>query len=81
MRLSLSSAAKQPIVFLHYPPLSPDGCWQEMIDLLHEYQVKRVFYGHIHGKACRYAVQGERDGIEYRLVSGDHLQFHPIKIL
>ena len=52
-----------------------------MIEVFHKYDVKRVFYGHLHGKSCGGAVQGERDGIDYRLVSGDYIQFNPVRVL
>ena len=39
-----------------------------------------VFYAHLHGKAIRFAVQGEVDGIRYKLVSADGLHFCPYKI-
>lgn len=80
MKLSLSQARQQPLVFLHYPPLYRNNSFDKMIDLLQEYQVKEVYYGHLHEKACHYAVQGEIDGIRYRLISADYLQFKPLKI-
>ncbi len=80
MKLSLSQASQQPLVFLHYPPLYRNNSFDKMIDLLQEYQVKEVYYGHLHEKACHYAVQGEIDGIRYRLISADYLQFKPLKI-
>ena len=36
--------------------------------------------GHLHGNAIRYAVQGEVDGIRYKLVSADGLRFCPYRI-
>ena len=48
--------------------------------MLTEFGVKECFYGHLHGKSIRYATQGERDGITYRLISADGLGFCPYKI-
>ena len=81
LTLSLQTATKQPMVFLHYPPIYAGNRCEEMLHVLEDYQVKRVFYGHLHGKSCAYAVEGVQHGIEYRLVSGDHILFNPVKIM
>lgn len=81
LELSLQSATKSPIVFLHYPPLYFDNSSEEILNVLKKYQVYRVFYGHLHGKSCKYAVQGAVDDITYRLVSADSLQFCPLRVL
>jgi hypothetical protein len=51
-----------------------------MTKLLDEYKVKEVVYGHLHGPSHRYAVNGEYDGMIYRLVSADYLKFMPQKL-
>ena len=72
---------KEPIVFLHYPPVyASDECY-EILAVLKEFGVKRCYYGHIHGYAQGYAINGERNGIDFRLISGDYIQFDPVKIL
>ena len=43
-------------------------------------QIRTCYYGHLHGNAIRYAVQGEVDGIRYKLVSADGLRFCPYRI-
>ena len=78
---SLSSAGEgEKLVFLHYPPVYPGASSQGVVELLHQFEVKKCFYGHLHGAATRFAVQGERDGIQYKLVSADALEFCPYKI-
>jgi predicted phosphohydrolase len=72
---------KTPLVFLHYPPIYANDECIEILDVLHKYKIKKVYYGHIHGTACKYAINGERDGIEYMLTSCDYTQFNPVKIL
>ena len=67
-------------VFLHYPPVYPQADAGEVVALLREYGVKRCFYGHLHGPSIPRAVQGELDGIEYKLISADALRFFPYKI-
>ena len=74
LKMSLDAAGDLPkIAFLHYPPLC-------VLELLHQYGVRRCYYGHLHGAAIRRAFQGERDGIEFRLVSADSVDFCPVKI-
>lgn len=82
LRASLDAAQEgaERVAFLHYPPVYPNANAQQVIGLLKEYNVKRCFYGHLHGNAIRFAVQGMVDGIEYRLISADALAFCPYKI-
>ena len=83
-RLRLSLAAAEPgrekLVFLHYPPVYTGADAPEIVAVLKEYGIRRCFYAHLHGKAIRFAVQGEVDGIRYKLVSADGLRFCPYKI-
>jgi predicted phosphohydrolase len=72
---------KEPIVFLHYPPIFGTEVCEEMLEVLHKYKIKKVYYGHIHGVSSKFAVNGVRDGIEYMLISCDYTQFNPVKIL
>lgn len=84
LRLSLHSAKDAPgerVVFLHYPPIFHGTQCDEIIAVLKEFAVKRCFYGHIHGDMRRFAFEGEREGISYRLISADALGFCPLKIL
>lgn len=82
LRMSLQAAggAAHRIAFLHYPPVFPGASAGELIDILREYNVTECYYGHLHGKSIRYAVQGTVDGIRYRLVSADGVGFCPCRI-
>lgn len=84
LRMSLDAAVKigntDLIVMLHFPPLPCDGSDTEMTRILSEYPVKHVLYGHLHGNGIRNAFNGEKDGMKYRLVSCDSLNFSPVKI-
>lgn len=84
LRTSIEAAIKtgrEPIVFLHYPPVFQDRECEEIMSVLLEYKIGRCCYGHLHGGgAFKYAVNGNYRGIEMRLVSGDYLGFIP-KIL
>ena len=84
MRLeaSLKAAGEKPkIVFLHYPPRYKGYECPEILDLLAKYQVRRCFYGHLHGGSHRLATEGQWDGVEFRLVSADYLGFHPYPVI
>lgn len=81
LRMSLEAAGEgEKLVFLHYPPLYPGQMEGGLANLLKEFGVSRCFYGHLHGVSIRYAVQGEHDGVDYRLISADALKFCPYKI-
>jgi Predicted phosphohydrolase len=83
MRLetSLKAAGSAEIIcFFHYPPVFKDYLCREILSLLHKYNVKTCCYGHIHGAGHRYAITGNYDGIEFNMVSADHINFIPKKI-
>ena len=71
---------REPVVFLHYPPYYGSQRNEGIIRVMKEYGVRRCFYGHLHGRSHRFAVNGDMDGIYYRLVSADFLKFVPYKI-
>lgn len=84
MRLeaSLKSAGQmQKIVFLHYPPKYKGYECHEIMELLKAYDVRKCFYGHLHGASHGLALEGLWDGIELRLVSADKLDFSPYLVL
>ena len=83
MRLetSLRAAGDRPILcFLHYPPLYSGYSCPEILEVLQRYQVKACCYGHLHGPSHRLAIEGERCGIDFSLVSADYLDFQLKKI-
>ena len=73
-------AGLRPIVFLHYPPIFNGDRNDEMMSVLKKFDIKYCFYGHLHGYAHKNAVIGEREGIEFRLISSDYLHFSPFEI-
>lgn len=81
LEASLKAAGeREKLCFLHYPPLYQGYACPEIIELLERYSVRRCFYGHLHGASCRLALEGERGGVDYRLVSADYVGFRPQKI-
>lgn len=68
------------IVMTHFPPLSvaePDTAFTRLME---QYGVQKAIYGHLHGPATRCAFNGEHNGIDYRLVSCDALDFQVERI-
>lgn len=81
LRASLEAAGDaEKLVFLHYPPMYPSGNADEVVAMLAEFGVKECYYGHLHGASILGAIEGEVDGVRYRLVSADGLRFCPLKI-
>lgn len=75
------SQGLEPLVFLHYPPVYGNTCNYDILEVLYRHRIKRCYYGHLHGSSHRYAINGERDGVNFQLISGDFLQFRPLKIV
>lgn len=84
LRMSIEPAIKDgydPVVFLHYPPVYNNMECEEIMNVLREYNIKKCFYGHIHGgNAARRAFNGEKYGIRFRLTACDYLGFTPLAI-
>ena len=82
LETSLKSAGDLPkLVFLHYPPRYKGYECPELLELLERYQVRQCFYGHLHGPSHKLAMEGLWDGVEYRLLSADFLDFKPFKVI
>ena len=82
LETSLKSAGDSTkLVFLHYPPKYKGYECKEILDLLNKYDVRQCFYGHLHGPSHGLAIEGLWNGVDFRLVSADYLNFHPIKVI
>lgn len=70
------------IMFLHYPPTSIGEQESVFTRMAREYGAEQVIYSHCHGRE-RFddSFKGEVEGIRYSLVSGDYLNFKPVRIL
>lgn len=81
LEASLISAGDLPkTVFLHYPPRYKGYECEQILSLLKAYDVRKCFYGHLHGASHGLAVEGLWDGIEFKLVSADRLNFMPHRV-
>ena len=75
---------KEIIVFMHYPPITKATInlekEAEFVQLMKKYNVKKCYYGHLHGASISEAIEGIIEGIEFKLVSADSLNFKLLKI-
>ena len=82
LEASLKAAADRPkLVFLHYPPRYKGYECTEILKLLETHEVRRCFYGHLHGGSHKLAMEGQWDGVEFRLTSADYLDFNPYPVI
>ena len=71
----------EPVAFLHYPPVFGDEISENMLEVLHRFNIKRCYYGHLHGAAsAQKALNGEFEGIKFRLTSCDTVGFCPVLV-
>lgn len=68
------------ITMLHYPPFNSKGRPTGFAELLNHFHVDICIYGHLHGKKCQNAVEGNVNGVCYHLVSSDYLAFMPLQL-
>ena len=68
------------VAFIHYPPIYGTEENVYITEVLHKYNVTRCYYAHLHGSSIRGALNGERAGITYKLVSADGVGFDPVRI-
>ncbi len=84
LRMSIEEAKKlggELTVFLHYPPYYRGTECTEIMDVLIEYNVRKCYYGHIHGKKnFRLAHEGVYKGVDFKLISCDKVGFMPVLV-
>lgn len=82
LEISLKAAGAMPkMVFLHYPPRYKGYECTEILQLLETYEVRRCFYGHLHGASHKLAMEGQWDGIDFKLTASDYLGFKPYRVI
>lgn len=77
LELSLKSVkdGDSIVVLMHYPPFNDRGEATEFIELMQNYRVKHVAFGHLHGDSLKNVIEGYIEGINFHLVSCDYLEF------
>jgi predicted phosphohydrolase len=75
-RLREDNPECETVVFTHFPPFWNGAASQNIMNVLHEFSVKRLYYGHIHGN---YSIPPTfvYEGIEMSIISADYLEFTP----
>ena len=89
LEMSLKSAKQQGhnninniIAMMHYPPTNDKLEPSLFTEIFEKYNVDYVIYGHLHDEASYgYGLQGIHNGVNYKLVSCDYLNFELAKIL
>lgn len=77
---SIPHEVKTKITMLHYPPFNENMRPNEFARMLASHKVDILVYGHIHtGKSD--CITGQIEGVEYRAVSADVLDFTPALII
>jgi predicted phosphohydrolase len=80
LQTSINEAKKlggEVIVFLHYPPISATQKCDEILNVILENDIKRCFFGHLHGFVPPENTFIEYEGVKFTLVSADKLNFCP----
>lgn len=77
---AVGQGIREKICFLHYPPVFRNYICRDIIDIMKKHGVRECWYGHIHGQGHKYAVTGDFDGISYRMVSADYINFSPVRV-
>lgn len=69
------------ICIMHYPPITRNKMKNEytydskFLEVMKKYNVKQCYYGHLHASSHNEAVEGNIDGIDFYLISGDYIEF------
>ena len=96
LKLSLQSGVdnfgdKEIICIMHYPPIieenkndannqSKNLKVSNYVQIMKQYNVKTCLYGHLHGESHKEAFEGIIEGINFKLVSSDYLDFKLYKL-
>ena len=75
-KLLQETSNKEILVFFHFPPIWGDFQCQELLNILEEYKISRVYFGHIHG-SYNHSSRFDHNGIEFRMISADFIDFIP----
>ena len=73
---------KEMICIMHYPPLAKTKMKNEytydseFLEVMKKYNIKKCYYGHLHASSHKDAIEGNVEGIEFCLISGDYLEFN-----
>ena len=73
---------KEIICIMHYPPVVKGNLeTSKFIELMNKYNIKKCFYGHLHGYSHNERIEGIVKNVELKLISSDFIKFDPVKII
>jgi len=64
------------VAMFHYPPRGVVES-TELTEMIRDAGVRYCIFGHVHGESAAGAFEGEAEGVLYRCVSADHVDFRP----
>jgi len=70
-------SGKPILVYFHFPPVFGEFICREIVDILHKYDLNRIYFGHIHG-TYQIPKTTEFEGISMTIISADYLNFIPL---
>jgi len=84
LEMSLESLAElqweEAVAMFHYPPITQEAA-SELCDMIRDAGVRHCIYGHLHADAVDRAFEGDHDGVHYRCVSADAVDFTPVPVV
>ena len=75
-KLNESSPEKEIVVFMHFPPFWSGKASEGLVEILKEFGIKHVYFGHIHG-AYTEPPSFVYEDIEMHMISADYIEFIP----
>ena len=75
-KLKEASPEKEIVVFMHFPPFWADKASEGLVEILKEFDIKNVYFGHIHGSYSE-PPKFNYDGIDMHIISADYIEFIP----
>ena len=71
---------KEPVVFLHYPPVLGEARCVEILSVLLQYKIRLCYFGHIHGPSAQKIAPFTIEETTMRLISCDAVDFTPVLV-
>lgn len=78
---ALPKEAKHRLAMTHYPPIGAELQPSRASVLLEKYHIHVCVFGHLHNIKENSLPFGTKNNVRYTLVSGDYLNFTPVKLL
>lgn len=80
MAKKIATNNEEIIAVLHYPPFNSKREDSVFTELIEQYGIKKVVYGHLHGATSRADLIVEKNGVTYYLTSCDKLSNSLVQI-